>query len=232
MTVAKIMRKDVVPLRAEEAIEVAWRHMRDQGLGELPVVDTTGRLVGVLTEHDLLARVAPRRMPRWWTLIFDEKDRLATDYVKAVGLTVGDLMTAPPVAIVPDASVEAAACLMRRYAVGALPVVANEVCLGLVTRADVLDHLAWPTAAASGTMTDVELECLMQQGIQQELWTSLHRVRVEAKDGTIRLTGVVASPAERSALMAMARTLPGCAGVNDRLLVVPGVGGRQPAPVI
>lgn len=232
MTIAKIVRKDVVALRAEEAIEVAWRQMRDQRLGELPVVDAIGNLVGMLTEHDLIARLSRRRVPRWWRMIFDESDGLAADYVKAVGVTVRDLMTMAPVAIVPDASVEAAAALMRRHAIGALPVVAEDVCIGLVTRADVLDHLSWPTAAVPGAVADVELERLMQQGIQQELWTSRHRVTVEAMQGTVQLTGVVMSPVERAALIAMARTLPGCAGVEDRLVVLSRAGRRQPARVI
>lgn len=232
MTVAKIMRNDVVALRPQDPIELAWRQMRSQRLTELPVAEAGGRLVGMLTEHALLARLAGHRTSRWWTTIFDEKDRLAADYVRAVGVTVGDLMTVPPVAIVPDASLETAAALMSRHATGALPVVANDVCLGLVTRADVLDHLSWPAPAAPGTVTDTELECLMQEGIQQELWASRHRVTVEAMAGTLRLTGVVASEAERSALIAMARALPAAAGVEDRLIVLAATGRRLPARVI
>ena len=234
MTIAKIMRTDVVALHAEEVIEVAWRQMRDQRFTELPVVDSKGRLVGVLTEHDLIARLAPRRRPRWWVAIFGESDRLAADYLKSAGVTVGDLMTVSPVAIVPDASVETAADLMRRHTLGALPVVANDVCLGLVTRADVLDHLAWPAATGPGraTVTDAEIECLMHEAMQQELWTSRHRVTVGVEDGIVRLTGVVASAVERSALVGMARALPGCVGVENRLIVLSVAGRRQPAPVI
>jgi osmotically-inducible protein OsmY len=87
-------------------------------------------------------------------------------------------------------------------------------------------------ARITGTVTDVELERLMHEAIQQELWTSRHRVTVNALRGTIRLTGVVAGPAERSALIAMARTLPGCSGVEDRLVVLRGAGRRQPVPVV
>jgi CBS domain-containing protein len=232
MIVAKIMRKDVVMLRPEDAIEVAWHQMRDQRLAELPVAEPTGRLVGMLSEHDLLARLTSRQTPSWWTRLFDDKDRLAADYVRAVGLTVEDLMTVAPAAIVPDASVETAAGLMRRHSLGALPVVANDACIGLVTRADVLDHLSWPAAAAPRTVTDVELECLMQEGIQQEMWTSKHRVTVEAMHGIIRLTGIATGPAERSALLAMARAVPGCAGVEDRLVVCSRAGHREPARVI
>jgi CBS domain-containing protein len=234
MTIAKIMRTGVVAVRTDDVIEVARRRMRDQSFSELPVVDPTGHLVGVLSEHDLLARLAPRRMPRWWTMIFGENNRLAADYLKAVGVTVGDLMTVSPVAIVPDASVETAADLMRRHTLGALPVVVNDVCLGLVTRTDVLDHLAWPAVEGPGrvTVTDAELECLMHEAMQQELWTSRHRVTVDAMHGIVRLTGVVANAVERSALVGMARALPGCVGVENRLVVLSVAGRRQPAPVI
>jgi CBS domain-containing protein len=219
MKVDKIMRKDVVALRAEEAIETAWRHMRDQRFAALPVTDTAGRCVGMLTEHDLLARLAPRRAPRWWNVILDGTDQLVSDYLKAVGVTVGDLLARAPVTIEPDASVEAAADLMRRHSIGVLPVVADGVCIGLVTSAEILDHLSWPTTAEPGTVTDVELVRSMYQAIDQEPWASRHRVTVEALQGTLRLTGVVASPAERTALVAMACSVSGCAGVDDRLVV-------------
>jgi CBS domain-containing protein len=231
MKVSKIMRKDVVPLRADATMDTAWRQMRDQGLGALPVTDAADRLLGVLTEDDLLGRLTPRRVPTWWTMISRGTDELAADYLKAAGVTAGDLMTVAPVTIVPDASVETAATLMRRHAIGAVPVVADDVCVGLVTRADVLDHLSWPTAAP-GTVTDVELQRLMHEGILQELWTSRHCVTVEAAHGVIRLTGVVKSPAERSALVAMARSVPGCTGVENRLVVYCRTGRHQPAQVV
>jgi CBS domain-containing protein len=226
MTVAKIMRKDVVALRAEEAIEVAWRQMREQRLGALPVTDATDHLLGVVTEHDLLARLAPRQPARWWNTILGDKDPLAADYVKAVGVTVGDLMTVAPITIGPDATIEAAARLMRRHAIDVLAIVADGLYVGLVTRADVLDHLSWPTTTPPGTVSDEELERVMQEGIRQEPWTSSHRVFIEATHGIIRLTGVVASPGERSALVAMARAVPGGAGVEDRLVVLGGTGRR------
>jgi CBS domain-containing protein len=220
MTVAKIMRKDVVALHADETIEAAWRRMREQQLGALPVIDATDRLVGILTEQDLLGRLAPHRGRRWWQTILAERDQLAADYVKAVGLTVWDLMTAMAVAIGPDASGDEAANLMRQHGIGALPVVADGLYIGLVTRADVLDHLSWPARTRPGMVPDVELERSMREAIQQEPWTSSHVVFVEATQGIIQLTGVLSSPMECKALVAMARAVPGCAGVEDRLVVL------------
>jgi len=231
MKVAEILRKEFVALHADEAIDAAWRQMRANQLPMLPVTDGLGRLVGTLSEHDLLARLAPRRESRWWAPIVFEESRLAAEYAKSVAVTVGDLMGVPPVAIVPDADLETAARLLRRHAIGTVPVVTNDVCIGLVLRADVLDHLSWPAAVAPGTVSDVELECAMHERMQHELWTSRCGVMVQAARAVIRLSGVVASSAEQAALVAMARSIPGCAGVEDRL-VVWGAGFRQPLKAI
>jgi CBS domain-containing protein len=232
MNVGKIMREDVVALRPEEAIEPAWRKMRNQGLGALPVTDATGQLVGLLTENDLLVRLAPRRAPRWWNMFVDGTDLLAAECQKTTGITVEDVMTAAPVMVEAGASLEAAAVLMREHAIDTLPVIGNDHYVGLVTRADILDHLSWPAAAAPGSVNDVELGRRMHERLERELWVSRHCVTVEAVHGVIRLTGVLASPVERSALLAMARAIPGCAGVDDRLIIFCRWGRQQPARTI
>src|SRR5262249_35090910 len=144
MKVEKIVRKDVLGLRTEETIDVAWRRMRDHGVPALHVTDSTGHLVGQLSEQDLLARMAPCRSSRWWAMISGASDRLAADYMKTVGLTVGDVMTtAALMTIAHDATIQEAAALMRRHDVAMLPVISDDVCVGIVTRSDVLDHLSW-----------------------------------------------------------------------------------------
>jgi CBS-domain-containing membrane protein len=165
-------------------------------------------------------------------MFLDRTDRLAAECQKAIGVTVGDVMTVAPVTVEAGASPEAAAGLMHEHAIDMLPVVDDDHYVGLVTRADVLDHLWWPAAATPGSVTDVELERRMQESLERELWVSRHCATVDAMQGVIRLTGVVASPVERSALLAMARAIPGCAGVDDRLIVFCRWGRQQPARTI
>jgi CBS domain-containing protein len=220
MNVDKVMRKDIVPLRPEETLATAWRQMRDQRVDALPVTDPASHLLGSLTGHDLLARLTPRRASCWWSIVLGATDRLAADCIKAVGVTVGDVMTQAPVTVAPDASIQTAAVLMRGSEIGALPVVVDDVCIGIVTRADILDHLSWPDPTQPGTVDDAELERSMREGIEQEPWAARHPISVEASHGVVRLTGVVTSPVERSALLAMGRSLDGCAGVEDRLVVL------------
>jgi len=230
MNVDKVMRKDVVALRPDEPIAIAWRQMRDQRVDALPVTDPAGHLLGVLTERDLLARLTPRRASCWWSIVLGTTDRLAADYVKAVGVTVGDVMTQAPVTTAPDASITDAAVLMRRSEIGALPVVADDLYIGILIRADILDHLSWPAPTWPATVDDAELERAMREEIEKESWASRHPITVEALDGVIRLTGVVATPVERSALLAMGRSLAGSTGVEDRLIVLSRVSRYHQAP--
>jgi CBS domain-containing protein len=220
MSVIDMIRTDVVALHPADPIDAARRRMQEAHLDTLPVTESSGRLVGLLTETDLLSRPTPRRAPRWWNTAFAESEQLAANSVKAFSVTVSDLMRLVPPAIGPDASVEAAAALMRRHALAALPVVADEICVGIVTRRDLLARLSWPGVTAPRPLADTELERAMLDGIERAPWTSRHRVVVEATHGVIRLGGVVASPAERAALVAMARSRPGCSGVDDRLVVL------------
>ena len=220
MNVEQIARKDVVALHTDQAIGTAWRQMRAQRLDTLPVTDPDGHLVGLLTEDALLARLVPRPASCWWSIVFGATDRLAADYIKSVGMTVAEVMEAAPLTVAPDTPIDRAAVLMRSNGMSVLPVVADDLCIGIVTRADALDHLSWPAPASRATVDDAELESSMRDGIERESWASRHPITVEASGGVIRLTGVVATPVERSALLAMARSLGGCAGVEDRLIVL------------
>src|SRR2546427_3997670 len=111
-TVEKIMRRDIVAVRADEPIVKAWRSMVEQGLSGVPVVDANGQLIGIVTEGDLVGRLIPRRTPRWWDVMLRDREALARDYRNAVGTTVADVMTSAPVSIAPNASVGAAAHLI------------------------------------------------------------------------------------------------------------------------
>ena len=228
MNVDKLMRKDIPPLHPEDSIATAWRSVRDQRLSGLPVADADdGHLVGMLTEADLIVRRIPRPRPRWWRFDFYDSERLADDYRKAVGTTVGDVMTRQTVAVVPEDSTETAAVLMHQRALSVLPVVADGHVVGILTRSDLIDGLAWSLDAADSATPDAELVRVMQERMGEEAWTSKHRVHVQADRGVLSLCGLVDSQAERAALLAMARTIAGCAAVEDHLLVRRELRGRR-----
>jgi CBS domain-containing protein len=216
-TVRKIVR-NVVALHLEDPLDKAWRVMRDQGLAGLPVVDGGLHVTGVLTEDDLLVRYIPRKPLGWWATMIGEPDELADSYRKAVGTTVADVMSPVAVSVDLDAPLAEAAALMRDHGVRMLPVIAEDALAGIVTASDLVDDLALPSAASAGLATDAELVEEMQRRLDGEAWAARYRIHVAVHHGVLELTGLVTSAAERAAILAMARTIPGCAGVEDYVM--------------
>ena len=122
ITVADIMSRDVTAVRRETPIHHAVRVLLERGLPGAPVIDSENRVIGVVGEGDLLARLRPRRRRPWWQLLADG-DRLAREYRRATGITAGEVMTHPAVTATPALFVSSAVVLLEDSGVGLLPVV-------------------------------------------------------------------------------------------------------------
>jgi CBS domain-containing protein len=220
MKVADAMTKEVITVSPETSVHAAARLMSDRGVSGLPVVGTDGWLLGLVSEGDLILRQAAPRPKRWWHRFVDDPEALAREYQKAKGTTVEEVMTRTVVSVSPGLALADAARILYDRRLRRVPVVRNGRLVGILSRGDLVKALA-ATAPATASVSDEELVRTMRQRMAAEPWTSLGLV-VEAEDGVVALWGVVASAAERSALETMARSIPGCRAVQNRL--VPGVG--------
>jgi CBS domain-containing protein len=204
---------DAVTVRPEEPIGRAVRLLSRGRLSALAVVDARGRLIGLLTERDLLTRVARRRQS-WWAAFWADNTELIAEYRKAVGTTVGEVMGPPPTPVPADASLQAAADLLARQGLRELPVVAQGHVVGIVTGPSILalHELSRPAVATD----DAALVAEMKNRLHQEPWVTNRGLWVESAGGVLFLAGLVESEEEQAALELMARTMPGCTGVDNR----------------
>jgi CBS-domain-containing membrane protein len=136
--VRDVMTGEVLAVRREASFKEMAARLRQYRISAFPVIDENRRVVGVVSEADLLAKEAlageHAGIPAAITGILRHKD-----YKKADGLTAGDLMTHPAVTVRPEDSVEHAARLMYTLQVKRLPVVdAGGYLVGIVSRADLL----------------------------------------------------------------------------------------------
>ena len=136
--VKDVMTGEVVAVRRDASYKEMAAWLRQYRVSAFPVIDENRRVIGVVSEADLLAKEAlagdHAAIPAAITGILHHKE-----YKKAEGVTAGDLMTHPAVTVRPEDTVEHAARLMYTLQVKRLPVVdAGGYLVGIVSRADLL----------------------------------------------------------------------------------------------
>lgn len=128
--VRDIMQEKIVTLSVSDRLSTVEDIMTLGRVRHIPVV-RLGRLVGVVSERDLLRASLSNLAHR-----SDERRAFLE------GVDIAQVMSAPPVTVGPDASVEEAACVMADRKIGCLPVVEGDELVGLVTETDLLRYFA------------------------------------------------------------------------------------------
>ena len=220
MRAQDIMTRDTITVVPETSIRDAARLMVDHGISGLPVVDEQGCLVGIVSEGDLIVRQRPR-MTRlaWWQAFIDDGERLAREYVKAMGLTCGEIMTRELITVTPETEVESVAALLDGHRIRRVPVVRGRRLVGIVSRGDLVKVLAAMPISPPMAASDAELVRHMDSRLQAEPWVHRSQIAVHADGGIISIWGMLASRAEKSAIETMARSIPGVKAVDSHLLV-------------
>lgn len=206
-TVSDVMTRTVVVVSESASFKDVVRRMHEYRVSALPVVDADGRLVGIVSEADLILKEDPELVAS--AHLFEGRHR-RHERRKAAGLTSRDLMTSPVVSVGPDATLGEAAGLMHRKAVKRLPVVDPDGrILGILSRADLLKVFL---------RDDVDIEGEIREDvIRRTLWIDPDTISVTVRDGVAMLEGQL----ERRSLIPMIERLvsavEGVVGVEEHL---------------
>jgi CBS domain-containing protein len=183
--------------------------LREHRISAFPVVDDDGKVIGVVSEADLLTKEAlgidPDGIPGMITGLLRRKE-----HAKARGITAGDVMTSPAVTVAPEDTVEHAARLMFTRKVKRLPVVdASAHVVGIISRADVL---------AVFDRSDEEIgKEIAENIIRDGLLTDPATFDVIVKDGVVTLAGKPETSDVGHELVHRVRHVHGVVAVRDRL---------------
>jgi len=203
-TVKDVMTTEVVAVRSETTFKEMAAALRRYRVSALPVVDDAGRVLGVVSEADLLAKEALADPGPVAELVHRK------DLRKAEGLTADDLMTREAVTASPDDPIEQAARMMHFMRVKWLPVVdSGGQLVGFVSRADVL---------AVFDRADEEIrKDIVDAMLLHEFLIDPRQFTVIVEDGVVTLEGIPETVALGRALVRKARHIRGVVAVRDRL---------------
>ncbi|MGV9452496.1 CBS domain-containing protein [Streptomyces sp. NPDC003635] len=201
--VSDVMTRDVAVVRRDAAFKDIVRTLRERRVSALPVVDGGHRVVGVVSEADLLPKEEFRDSdPDRYTQL-----RRLSDLAKAGSLTAGELMTSPAVTVRADATLAQAARVMARARVKRLPVVGDTDGLeGVVSRADLLKVFL---------RDDEEIAEEVRREVVARLFPGpASAVRVSVTDGVVRLAGRVRDTSLVPVAARLARAVEGVVDVG------------------
>jgi len=221
MRAIDVMVRNVVTVHPETEVTEAIKLLAEHDFSALPVVDANGKLVGMLSEGDLLHRVeigTEKRHPRWLESLAGAST-LATEFAKSHGKKVSEVMTEGVVAVGEDTPLAEIAAIFERNRIKRVPVVHDGQLMGIVSRSNLIQALAVAMGNGKEPAADdrrIRDEVLSRLAVQK--WTGFGDRNVTVSDGVVHLWGLVGSEGEHKALLALAEEVPGVSRVADEMI--------------
>ncbi|MFE0962822.1 CBS domain-containing protein [Streptomyces fungicidicus] len=204
--VSDVMTRTVVAVGRDAPFKEIVRTMEQRRVSAMPVLEGEGRVVGVVSEADLL----PKEEFRDSDPTPVEERRRPSDVVRAGAVTAGDLMSSPAVTIHSDATLAQAARIMAVRHVKRLPVVDESAMLqGIVSRADLLKVFLRP---------DEDIEEEVRRTVVSYLFPAFsHAIHVNVHEGVVTLRGNIRDTSLVPVAVRLIRAVEGVVGVEPQL---------------
>jgi CBS domain-containing protein len=190
MRARDIMTAPVITVRPESAVKEAAVLLADHGFTALPVLDEDNRLVGIVTEADVVRDRVPR----------DPRTLIHVDHPDAVPVatTVREVMTAPVTTMEPGTDVALLGKALLESGYRSVPIVEGSVVVGIVTRRDIVRAIA---------RDDVTIAADVRHRL--EIYGGDRRWHVEVRDGVVSIADEFDDEADRHVAKVLAEAVPG-----------------------
>ncbi|MBC7293004.1 MAG: CBS domain-containing protein [Thermoleophilia bacterium] len=147
MKVRDIMQSEVITVGPDTTVRELADILAKYKISGVPVVDPDGRVLGMVSEADIILQDADLHFPYYIQFLdsviyLQSFHRFEERFRKAFGTKVSDVMTKEVITVSPDASIHDAATLMADHKVNRLPVVEEGRLIGIVTRGDIVRAIA------------------------------------------------------------------------------------------
>jgi CBS domain-containing protein len=228
MRAADVMTPKPVTVSPDASIMEAIRLMLERKFSGLPVIDTNGSLVGIVTEGDLLRRseTGTQRKRAGWIEFLMGQGRLASEYVHASGRKVREVMSSDVQTVTEDAPLDEIVQLMERHRIKRLPVVRDGMLVGIVSRANLLRALA---SIASETKPAASDDAAIRARIYAELgkqaWAPINLLDIMVRNGVVHLWGMLFDERQRGAIHVVVENTPGVKSIQDHLVWIEPMSG-------
>lgn len=222
MQAKDVMVRGVIAIGPDMPVRIAARAMVSNKVSALLVMGIDARLMGVISEGDLLRRVetGTERDRSSWADMFVSSDTVIKEFVKSRGKRASDVMTRDVITAAPETPLREIAGLMEKHGIKRVPIVEDAVVVGIVSRADFLRIFADVDEATDWTESDRVLHQRIMDSIRDQPWAG-RPFNIIVSERRADLWGYVYSEAEKTAIRVAAEATPGIESVANHLRVMP-----------
>lgn len=227
MNAGDVMTRDVVTVTPQTPVAEIVHVLLGHAISGVPVVDEQRRVVGVVSEGDLLRRteMGTEKRRGGWMTFFTGTETLAGEYVRSHGAVATDVMTREVVCVQADTPLADIADLMEDRNIKRVPVLAGDVLVGLVSRSNLLRAFASRAevkagaAVEQGGTDDAAIRAALLAELEAHPWSRRTENSMVVTDGVVHLWGLVSGPEEHRALELAAERVPGVVAVRNHMIV-------------
>ena len=222
MKAQEIMTRDVITVRPDTSVRDIAGLMVEKHISGVPVVTDKGKLIGMVSQSDLLhrAEVGTERKHKWWFRIFADSGAAAREYAKAHGLKAHDIMSRYVVSVRDDAELRDVADILDKRRIKQVPVVESDRLVGIITRGDLVRALSQvQISKAVKKIDNAALHKTLHDRIRSQSWINDNYISLTVNDGVVGLWGFVDTADQRSALRILVEETDGVNRVDDKISV-------------
>jgi CBS domain-containing protein len=221
MKAKDVMTSTVISVEPDATILQAARQMLQHHISGLPVIDKSGKIVGILSEGDFLRRretQTARKRSRWLEFLMGP-GRLAAEYSHSHANKVAEAITTDVQTVTEDAPLEDIVELMERHRIKRVPVLRGDKVVGIVTRSNLMHAMvSLARAEPKPAKDDSAIREKLVAEMEKESWAPAAMVNVIVRDGVVELWGVIIDERQRDALKVAAENIPGVKAVKDHMV--------------
>ena len=225
MRAIDVMTSEVVTVSDNASVAAVAKLLAERSISAVPVVDAANRVIGMVSEGDLLHRTetGTERRRSWWLDMLASTNQLAGDYIKSHSGLVKDVMTRDVMSVSDTTPVADIAIALETNLIKRVPVLRDGKLVGIVSRANLVRALATSGDQPSSDteIDDLSIRDKLLAELKAQRWAEVSPANVSVKDGVVHLWSSYLSEQEKRALIVAAENTPGVRRVEDHMRRVP-----------
>src|SRR5450755_3989260 len=205
MKARDVMVSPVVTVKPSSSVKEVATTLLERRISAVPVVDDQGKLVGIISEGDLMHRseAGTERQRSWWLLGWTGDETLAAE----------DVMTRNVITATPKTPLHEIAALLERNSIKRVPIVKDGQLVGIVSRANLIQGVASTRKELEIPLSDTNIRDKLLAHLTSQEWAHTSLLNVTVSGGVVNLWGITNSDAERMAIRVAAESAPGVCDV-------------------